>query len=103
MTEERTVKLIKAVPFSVLHIFNGGTIEDVQEKLMNEYEKLKSTVDDDNFITFGYDKKSNDTFVKIWRMETEKEFNIRQARIQQITKARETRVQRRRDNNDNTM
>jgi hypothetical protein len=97
---ERTVKLIKAIPFSVLHIFDGGTIEDVQNKLLNEYEKLKSTIDDDKFITFGFDSKSNDTFVKIWRLETDKEFNLRKSRIEHLAHARDVRVQRRRDNND---
>jgi hypothetical protein len=97
---ERTVKLIKAIPFSVLHIFDGGTIEDVQNKLLNEYEKLKSNIDDDKFITFGFDSKSNDTFVKIWRLETDKEFNLRKSRIEHLAHARDVRVQRRRDNND---
>lgn len=100
---ERTVKLIKVVPFSVMHVFDGGTIEDVQEKLLSEYEKLKSTIDDDKFITFGYDPTSHDTFVKIWRVESDKELSIRLARIQQMAKAREMRVIRKRDNNDNTM
>lgn len=97
---ERTVKMIKAMPFSVLHIFDGGTIEDVQAKLSEEYEKLKSTIDDDKFITFGFDPKSNDTFVKIWRLETDKELNLRKSRIEQLARARDVRVQRRRDNND---
>ena len=100
---ERTVKLIKAVPFNVLHIFDGGTIEDVQHKLLAEYEKLKTTVDDDKFITFGYDSASHETFVKIWRIESDKELKLRMARIQQMAKARESRSYHKRGNNDNTM
>ena len=81
---ERTVKLIKSVPFSVLHVFNGGTFEDVCEKLISEYEKFKSTIDPDHFITFGFDTKSHDTFAKIWRLETDREYNVRKKRIEHM-------------------
>jgi len=88
---EKTFKLIKVIPFSVLSIFDGGTIEDVREKLDTEYSKLQDMIDEGQYITFGYDKNTQDTFVKIWRMETDREYDIRLKRIEQIKYARQHR------------
>ena len=93
---EKTVKLEKVIPFSVLKIFDGGTIEDVREKLEEEYAKLQPILDEGKFITFGYDSNSNDTFIKIWRMETDRDFEIRMKRIENINRARENYLERKR-------
>jgi len=91
---ERSVKMEKVLHFPVLSIFDGGTIEDVKEKLDQEYSKLKYIIDEGKFITFGYDKQTNDTYIKIWRMETDREYQNRLKRIEQMNSAREIRMEK---------
>lgn len=86
MTVERTVKLISTTLFDISQIFDGGTIEEVQEKLRQSYQNVAK---DNDLVTFGYDHGTHDVYVKLWRPETDLELERRTTRIQNLELARE--------------
>lgn len=77
MTIDRSVKLERTQAFNIKYIFDGGMIEEVHRRLDTEYKKLSIFADEGKFVTFGIDKTTEEIFVKIWRRETDAEYEAR--------------------------